>query len=75
MLYTAISCLRKKRTFWMGEKISFFYINMFQNPGKETEHENKMDCIKKNTIIQKNLLKYMDESAILRELWHDSVEA
>lgn len=37
--------------------------------------EINLDCIEKNTIIPKNLLKYMDESAILRELWHDSVEA
>ena len=48
---------------------------MFQFQGKDMECEINLDCIEKNTIIPKNLLKYMDESAILRELWHDSVEA
>ncbi len=38
------------------------------------ECEINLDCTEKNTIIPKNLLKNMDESDILRELWHDSVK-
>ena len=32
-------------------------------------------CTKKNTKKIKNHLKYMDESVILKKLWHDSDEA
>lgn len=35
----------------------------------------EQDCTKKNTKILKNHLKYADESAILKKLWHDSDEA